>query len=84
MMSSMSPSPQPCLRLNPYVPEDEDDDDVLPAELGDLLRAFLEALPPAAEQAHGRSGKTAAGKAKKTITGRPPSRPAPSTKGRRP
>jgi hypothetical protein len=72
------------LRLNPYVPEDEDDDDMLPAELNDLFQAFLHALPPTKEQARGASGKTASSKTKKTSKGSTPPRSAPSTKGRRP
>jgi hypothetical protein len=44
------------LRLNPYVPEAEDDDDMLPEELTELFQAFLDALPPA-EQARSKSNK---------------------------
>jgi hypothetical protein len=52
------------LRLNPYVPEDEDDADMLPVELSDLLQAFLDSLPPPKEQSRAKSSKTAASKIK--------------------
>jgi hypothetical protein len=71
------------LRLNPCVPQEEDTEDHLPPELDDLLRSFLDALPPAAEKPHGTSGKTAASKTKKTTKGSTPSRLPPSMKGRR-
>ena len=71
------------LRLNPCVPAEEDDDGILPAEVNDLIQAFLNALPPAVEQARGTSAKTAASKTKQTTKGNAPSKSATPAKGRR-
>jgi hypothetical protein len=69
------------LRLNPCVPEGEDDEDMLPAEVADLFQALLDALPPSEGKRRGKSDKTTAGKPQKTTAKSLPSRP--STKGQR-
>lgn len=71
------------LRLNPCVPEGEEDADVLPAELTDLFQALLDVLPPPAEKGRGKSSRATAGQTKRTTAKSPPSRPSPSTKGQR-
>lgn len=71
------------LRLNPYVPEDEADDDMLPAELTDLFQALLDALPPPEEKRRSKSPKPTMSKPKGSPAQSSASRPAPSTKGRR-
>jgi hypothetical protein len=71
------------LRLNPYVPEAEDDEDMLPAEVADLFQALLEALPPPEPKGRGKSTKAIAGTPKKTPAPGPSSRPSAATKGQR-
>jgi hypothetical protein len=70
------------LRLNPCVPQLEGEG-ALSAELTGLLQALLDAPPPTAPQGRSKSGKTGAGKPKKSGAKSPPANSSPSTKGQR-
>jgi hypothetical protein len=71
------------LRLNPCVPEVEEEDDMLPAEMADLFQALLDALPSPKGKGRGKADQPTPGKPKRTTAKSPPSRPSPSTKGQR-